>query len=379
MTTNRQLLAVAALSMLAATPLTADEQGVLEWHVIREFEEDSEAAHLRAAVPTRAGFLVLTDGAAPLVKYNHAGRLISRAGRRGMGPSEFRYPTSLGYDSQRDRAFVWDAGRGTVLQVDGGINITSRMVGSLPRTPAVSADYRRRWYGDPGSAVFLGSAFFLPIPIRPVSAPGDLFAYRGYLVTYGDTARLVATSLPEAGSAPWSLRRDLAPIPLFAACGTEGWATYTPSDGMIEWRDAAGRTLGRKTIGRPTVPVTENQRTIAIRHQILLELNSSRDERADAAAKKMAVDAAKDFSSVRPDYVAAACASDGTLWLQHFEEQAPPTFGGSRWSQVSRVDATRQLVLPVGVRVLWRSPEEVLAVQEDELGVQRVVLLRQDR
>lgn len=344
------------------------------WEVALAFEVDTSAIRLRGAMPVDQGFVVATDSRIPMVRYDEAGRINGRSGRMGAGPDEFRRPTAFGIDRATGSVVVYDAGKAQLVRLDGDrVHALGRL--GLSKSPPVSADFESEWYGEAQPVMMVGDRVLAVHPRRTLSVPGDLVAFDVFSARPESEATLLLSIDPDSATVPWYNRGGVAPMPLFASCGTDGWVAYTPHDGRVVWRDAAGKESSHD-LGLPTNPVPDADKLAIFRHQISSEIRGPLDERMEAMARQAVEQSDEYFSPVRPDFVAAGCTRSGTVWLQRYDSGFPPSFRGLSWLTLTLNGDTAAVHWPVAARLLWIDDDRALGVQSDADDVEQMILLR---
>lgn len=309
------------------------------------------------------GVVVLNAGANDLRLYERDGTLSWRQGREGQGPGEYVEPEAL-FMLPGDSLVIWDArlSRVTVLDPNGRVvrDVTLRGRPSATEVVGVLSDgslvvFRQRFAEEVGS----GSQQYYG-HYSTYSASGDSLGALGVF----PWRRLV--TLPS--SSEGDVRAVSAGPPVFdsptqvAATASGLWVGTTKETELI-WLNRSGERerVVRWVAGDRAV-------TDAVKQAYFDDL----EERLGREISGSAIEN-RPFADSLPSHGQLVSRTDGGVWMEEFVP--PGTDAGNHWRVF---DASGQLEgrvrLPPSAEVLWVSRDEVLLLEEDELGIEYVRL-----
>lgn len=307
--------------------------------------------------------VVLNAGAHELRLYERDGTLSWRQGREGEGPGEYVEPGAL-FVLPGDSLVVWDArlARVTVVAPDGDVvrNVTLPGRPSATEVVGVLSD---------GSLIVFRQRFAEEVG-------GGSQQYYGHYSRYSTSG----DSLDALGIFPWrrlvtqppssegEMQAVSAGPPVFdaptrvAATASGLWVGTTKKTELI-WLNRTGeRERVVRWVGGDRA-VTE-----AVKQAYFDDL----EERLGREISGSAIEN-RPFADSLPSHGRLVSRADGGVWMEEFVP--PGTNAGNHWRVL---DASGELEgrvrLPPSAEVLWASGDEVLLLEEDELGIEYVRL-----
>lgn len=309
------------------------------------------------------GVVVLNAGANDLRLYERDGTLSWRQGREGPGPGEYVEPEAL-FMLPGDSLVVWDArlSRVTVVDPDGRVVRDVTLPGRPSATEVVGV------FSD-GSLVVFRQRFAEEVE-------GGSQQYYGYYSRYSASG----DSVGALGVFPWrrlamqspSSEGDMQAVsagpPVFdsptrVAAVASGLWVGTTKDTELIWLNRSGEPerVVRWVGGDRAV-------TDAVKQAYFDDL----EERLGREISGSAIEN-RPFADSLPSHGRLVGRTDGGVWMEEFVP--PGTNAGNLWRVFGRTGALEgRARLPPSAEVLWVSGDEVLLLEEDELGIEYVRL-----
>ena len=222
--------------------------------------EDADPAgplyQVRGAARLSTGYLVANSGEHELRLYAPDGRLLSKLGRQGSGPGEFRSPRLVGRLSS-DSVAVFDGNRRLSIVCEG-VRVCDEW--SVP---------------PPGNVIGMADDFVLLEDIRPAALEGESFDQHTYLGTYRKAA-VLTTVLTLDGVARSTRRMEVGlvslPVPLsarpFVALSDAAIVVFGTEDNVVRALDVNGVVTSQWQLPVPTPPLTSETFRSAVDERI---------------------------------------------------------------------------------------------------------------
>lgn len=329
------------------------------------------------------GRIVLVDRGDELLAVVDFGRgTVTRIGRPGGGPEEYRFPGRLA-PMAGDSLLLVDEGNNRLAILGPELRIRRTATGSAPGLPVELApravDSRGRFYAViPGWALSRQGteADSLPL-VRFVPGVGPVETI----------ARLKASPRPPAPP-----RRDRPTYPVLVFAPADAWAAsptgrvavVRAADYRVEWIEPDGRRTSGPRVAWKPIPVTATDRSDFIRRALATSGTSSKggvdrppgglsavpaEEMTDKVVAELVANTT--FAETKAAFTDAApmIAPDGSLWV----ERSMPADAASVWDLFDaggRPTASWQL--PRGRRLAGVGRGRVYLVATDDDGVERL-------
>lgn len=327
------------------------------------------------------GRVVLVDrGDEWLAVADFGRKTVTKIGRAGGGPEEYRFPGRLA-PMAGDSLMVADDGNNRLVVLGPDLKIHRVANGRAPGLPSELAP----------RAVDQAGRFYAVIPgwmlqaERPDSLPVVRFIPgAGSMETIG---RLKASPQP-----PPPPRRDRPTFPVYVFAPGDSWAV-TPAgrvalvraaDYRVEWIEPNGRRVTGPRVEWKPIRVTAKDRSEFVRRNLITGGTSGKGgaDRPPGGLSPVTADMVTDravaemvenmtFADIKPAFTDAApiIAPDGTLWVERSVAAGAP----STWDQfdaAGRPSGSRQL--PAGRRLVGVGRSHIYAVADDEDGIERL-------
>lgn len=358
-TVTLSLEGIPVLDLSAAEVTTLDGGGEPFFGVVDVFRMDD-------------GRIAVADGGASAIRlFLPGGTEDARAGRRGQGPGEFRGVASAG-PMPGDSLWGYDFSGG-LLHVFGPNGAVARSVRlDLPSGvpfQSLTGPVAHSWIGRVGTVVAAGQAEGLrrdTVEVFGVAADGS--AGRR-LVRQPGNEQLVRI---RSGGGSTTVSKSLMPFSYSTVDAVSGqvWLTVQTEDYLLRLQNLATNDPPRWV--RIDVPTTRvDERLVRAYASAASEGDRDREGSIRRAIERMPLhEAAPEVEGIAPTH-------GGGFWVGRF---TPPGAATTEWV-AHRPDGTpvARFLLPAGLRVRHAGPGWVLATTIDELGVERVVLVEDER
>ncbi len=350
----------------AADPGTAPEYELVEIGSVGGGMDDGPDAFGRVAGVdlVDGGRIVVLDAANHELRlFDSTGRFLSRAGREGGGPGEIRQPNGVRVAPD---GVIWirDSGNSRYVRfrVEGD---SLRQAGEF-------------LLGEGGGGYAVAPSFDRAGRLIHVGLTSDSTgAATLSRFTFGAEGRtplakiLIREPTPDSigqhavvgtGGVTWYYYAPLAPAFLLAHAPGGEWARTVSSVPSVEWYDASGALLRRLTLAPERVALSANERALA---------DSALIRDRQRAGQDLPFSVPDDKQPLRTMYFDAA----GRLWVEHSVADGAPRLAEIFDTSGERVGRVRW---PGGISLVTGAvgSDLIAGVARDELGVQRVVLLR---
>jgi len=318
------------------------------------------------------GRIAVADrGASAIRLFLPGGSEDARAGRRGQGPGEFQGIASAG-PMPGDSLWGYDFSGG-LLHVFGPDGAVARSVrldfpSGVP-FQSLTGPAGDIWVGRAGTVVAAGQAEGLrrdTVDVFAVAADGS--AGRR-LARQPGNEQLVRI---RSGASGTTVSKALMPFSYSTVDAVSGqiWLTVQTEDYLLRLQNLATDDAPRWV--RIDVPTTRvDDRLVRAYASAASEGDRDREGSIRRAMERMPLhEAAPEIEGIAP-------SREGGFWVGRF---TPPGAATTEWV-AHRPDGTPvgRFLLPAGLRVRHAGPGWVLATTIDELGVERVVLLEDER
>lgn len=308
--------------------------------------------------------LVVLDAANHELRlFDSTGRFLSHAGREGAGPGEIRQPNGVRVAPD---GLIWirDSGNSRYVRfrVDGdslrqaGEFLLGEGGGGYAVAPSFDGAGRLIHVGltsDSTGAATLGRFTFGEDGRTPLA---KIFVREPTPDSIGQHA------VTGAGGVTWFYYAPLAPAFLLAHAPGGEWARTVSSVPAVEWYDASGSLLRRLTLTPERVALSASERALA---------DSAMIHDRQRAGQELPFSVPGQKQPLRTMYFDAA----GRLWVEHSVADGAPRLAeifDTAGERVGRVRWPGEISLVTGAV----GRDLIAGVARDDLGVQRVVLLR---
>lgn len=321
------------------------------------------------------GWWVLANAEPFVRRYDRAGLIVARHGRKGRGPTDMIRPwLFVGSAGDMTPPLIWDVGRKVLISVDtlGQVSVVGSLVGALG---PVRNDIETVTFGHPFQArsdgrsiVFAQFAGEISNTIH-LARPTVLRLHRDS----GAVDTIVSVREPGEGKRPKGVAMSLVPIPLWDLC-PDSTIAFLEAGGAVVYRIG----VGGDTVGTATLPVADRTpRPFAldaverhVRHLLVNEFLSSRRDTStvDVEALRIARDFRSDYPEHEPAFVRLVCDTKARIWLQRFSLATNPVGYGSSWLILDGSGRSRSVRLPSGFSPVQILDGEAIGLMEDHDG-----------
>lgn len=321
------------------------------------------------------GWWVLANAEPFVRRYDRAGLLVARHGRKGRGPTDMIRPwLFVGSPGDETPPLIWDVGRKVLISVDtlGQVSVVGSLVGALG---PVRNDIETVTFGNPFQARSDGRSIVFAQYAGEISntihlARPTVFRLRS---DSGTVDTIVSVRQSAEGNRPKGIAMSLVPIPLWDLC----------PDSTIAFLDAGGAVVYRigvsgDTVSTAALPAADRMpRPFAldaverhVRHLLVNEfLSFGRDTATvGAEAQRIARDFRADYPEHEPAFVRLVCDTEARVWLQRFSLATNPVGYGSSWLILDGSGRSRSVSLPPGFSPVQILAGEAIGLMEDHDG-----------
>ncbi len=316
-----------------------------------------------------------------LVRLSADGEEIEVQTRRGQGPGEFSWPSTLVRDGATDVIWVFDTTAGNLMSVEGGASGSETVAFPLDSGGVVRmSSYEWLWMNNGGRVwirafddgfVFARPTFTSPWILSLWSTSVVRLGRDGSLETVLSTSDVVGDPSDRFPGASRFL-----PYPIWAACPDGSLALYDPNQNVVRRFSATGEPIvDHELPAERRVEITTDRIFDTVYPQILrnraFPTGLDRDE-VYLMIKRDYEDRADEFSAFFPEYADLDCAGGNTLWVQLFDSAGGQMGRGPVWLRITDEGAQGQVSFPASFRPMRFYGDRIWGVDRGEFDVDYV-------
>ncbi len=313
-----------------------------------------------------------------LVHLSADGEVVEVQDRRGEGPGELSWPSTLVRDDARGRVWVLDSAYRDLRLVDGGEDLTESIdLAAGAEEPVHLSSYEWLWMNN-GGRIWMRVLDGDVVYARPsFSSPWiySLWATSVVRVEPQGPAETLVSTFETVGSPetrfPGATR--FLPYPLWTVCADGALALYDPNAHVL--RRFSPRGDATDVVDLPAeraIPVTTDRIFSAVYPQVLRNrvfTNRPDEDEFYRLVERDYEDRADEFAAVFPEFAHIDCDEAGSIWLQRFDPTSGQMGRGSEWLRISSEGVGRTVEFPDSFRPMRFYGDRVWGISRDEFEV----------